>query len=49
MKKGRTVVFALSAILLIALPAAAVLAGRLDDSKYRVFCANSKVEGSGRR
>jgi hypothetical protein len=44
MKKGRTTVLALSAILLIALPAAVATAGRLDDSKYRVFCANGKVE-----
>jgi predicted secreted Zn-dependent protease len=44
MKKGRIVVLALSAILLIALLAAAATAGRLYDSKYRVFCANGKVE-----
>jgi hypothetical protein len=42
MKKVRTAVLGLSAVLLIALSAAA--AGRLDDSKYRVFCANGKVE-----
>ena len=44
MKKGRTIVLGLSAILLIALLAAAALAGRPGDSKYRVFCANGKVE-----
>lgn len=32
------------ALLLISLTAVAALAGRLDDSKYRVFCANGKVE-----
>ena len=45
MKKGRTTALKFSALLLIALPAAVVTtAGRLDDSKYRVFCANGKVE-----
>ena len=44
MKKVRTAVLVLSAILLIALPAAVATAGRPDDSKYRVFCANGKVE-----
>jgi hypothetical protein len=44
MKKGRTVLLGLCALLLIVLTAAAALAGRLDDSKYRVFCANGKVE-----
>jgi hypothetical protein len=43
MKIGRKVVRGLSALLLIALPAAVATAGRPDDSKYRVFCANSKV------
>jgi hypothetical protein len=44
MKKGRRALLGLGAILLIALPAAVATAGRPDDSKYRVFCANSKVE-----
>ncbi|MFL6227818.1 MAG: hypothetical protein ACJ741_03455 [Pyrinomonadaceae bacterium] len=44
MKKGRTAVLRLCALLLIALTAAVAAAGRFDDSKYRVFCANSKVE-----
>ena len=44
MKTCRTVVIGLSAILLITLLAAATLAGCLNDSKYRVFCANGKVE-----
>jgi hypothetical protein len=44
MKKSRTAVLGLSAILLIALLAAVALAGRPDDSRYRVFCANGKVE-----
>jgi hypothetical protein len=43
-RKGHTAVRWLGAILLVALLAAAALAGRLDDSKYRVFCANGKVE-----
>ena len=33
-----------SALLLISLTAVAAAAGRPDDSKYRVFCANGKVE-----
>jgi hypothetical protein len=44
MKKVRTAVFRLSAPLLIALAAAVAAAGHVDDSKYRVFCANGKVE-----
>ena len=44
MKKGRKAALGLGALLLIALPAAVVTAGRPDDSKYRVFCANGKVE-----
>jgi hypothetical protein len=44
MKKSRTAVFALGAVLLIALHASVATAGRTDDSKYRVFCANGKVE-----
>ena len=43
MKKKHTGVFGLSALLLIATAAMASTA-RLDDSKYRVFCANGKVE-----
>lgn len=43
MKKGRTVMHALGAILLIVLPAVVATAGRSDDSKHRVFCANGKV------
>jgi hypothetical protein len=42
--KGRKAVMGLCALLLIALTAAMTMAGRLDDSKYRVFCANGKVE-----
>ena len=42
MKKVLKAVLGLGALLLIALAAAA--AGRPDDSKYRVFCANGKVE-----
>jgi hypothetical protein len=44
MKKDRLAVLGLNALLLIALNAAVATAGRLDDSKYRVFCANGKVE-----
>jgi hypothetical protein len=44
MKKGRPAVLWLIALLLVTLSAAAALAGRPDDSKYRVFCANGKVE-----
>jgi len=44
MKKDRIAVLALNALLLIALTAAVATAGRLDDSKYRVFCANGKME-----
>jgi hypothetical protein len=44
MKKGRKAALWLGALLLIALAAAVALAGRIDDSKYRVFCANGKVE-----
>jgi hypothetical protein len=44
MKKGRKAALGLSALLFIALPAAVATAGRPDDSKYRVFCANGKVE-----
>jgi hypothetical protein len=44
MKKGRKAALWLGAILLIALAAAVALAGRIDDSRYRVFCANRKVE-----
>jgi hypothetical protein len=42
MKKPLRAMLGLCALLLIALTTA--VAGRLDDSKYRVFCANSKVE-----
>ena len=44
MKKRLTAVLGLCALLLIALTAVVTAAGRPDDSKYRVFCANSKVE-----
>jgi hypothetical protein len=44
MKKGSKASLGLSVILLMALTAAVASAGRLDDSKYRVFCANGKVE-----
>lgn len=45
MKKGRTAALKLCAILLLAPSAALVTAThRLVDSKYRVFCANGKVE-----
>lgn len=44
MKKRLTAVFGLCAVLLIVLAAAVAAAGRPDDSKYRVFCANGKVE-----
>ncbi|MDQ1591104.1 MAG: hypothetical protein QOG71_1731 [Pyrinomonadaceae bacterium] len=44
MKKDRITVLALNALLLITLTAAVATAGRLDDSKYRVFCANGKME-----
>jgi hypothetical protein len=43
MRKGRKFVLSLNALLLIVLPAVAS-AGHFDDSKYRVFCANSKLE-----
>ena len=42
MKSVRQILLGLGAALLIALTAAA--AGRPEDSKYRVFCANGKVE-----
>jgi hypothetical protein len=41
--KGRKSVLSLIVLLLIVLPAVA-WAGHFDDSKYRVFCANGKVE-----
>lgn len=44
MKKVRTAVLGFSAILLITLAAVVAAAGCIDDSKYRVFCANGKVE-----
>ncbi|MDT5268516.1 MAG: hypothetical protein QOH49_702 [Acidobacteriota bacterium] len=44
MKNVRKAVLGLGAALLIALSAAVAAAGRIDDSKYRVFCANGKVE-----
>ena len=44
MKNVRRTVFGLGAALLIALASAAAAAGRPDDTKYRVFCANGKVE-----
>jgi Skp family chaperone for outer membrane proteins len=43
-RKVRQAVLALSALLLIAFTAAFASAGHFDDSKYRVFCANGKVE-----
>ena len=43
MKNVRKAVLGLGATLLIALAAMAA-AGRTDDSRYRVFCANGKVE-----
>ena len=42
--KGRKAVLGLNAFLLIVLTAALTIAGHFDDSKYRVFCANGKVE-----
>jgi hypothetical protein len=44
MKNVRKAGLWFSALLLISLIAVAALAGRPDDSKYRVFCANGKVE-----
>lgn len=44
MKDVRKAVLGLCAPLLIALAAAVSAAGHSDDSKYRVFCANGKVE-----
>jgi hypothetical protein len=44
MKNVRQAVLGLGAALLIALSAAVAAAGHFDDSKYRVFCANGKVE-----
>jgi hypothetical protein len=44
MKKVRKVVLGLSAFLLVSISSAVATAGRPDDSKYRVFCANGKVE-----
>jgi hypothetical protein len=43
-RKGRKAVLSLNALLLITLTAAVASAGYFDDSKYRVFCANGKVE-----
>jgi hypothetical protein len=42
--KGRKAVLGLNAFLVIVLAAAVTIAGHFDDSKYRVFCANGKVE-----
>ena len=44
MKNVRQTLLGLGAAVLISLTAAAAAAGRPDDSKYRVFCANGKVE-----
>jgi hypothetical protein len=45
MKKARTAALKFCAILLLAPSVALVTAsGRLVDSRYRVFCANGKVE-----
>ena len=44
MKKVRKAMLGPSVLLLISLSAAVTAAGRFDDSKYRVFCANGKVE-----
>lgn len=44
MKKVRKAALGLSALVLTVCTAAVATAGRLDDSKYRVFCANGKVE-----
>jgi len=44
MKKRLTAMLGLCALLLIALTAAVAASSRFDDSKYRVFCANGKVE-----
>jgi hypothetical protein len=44
MKSVRKALLGLSAALLIAFSAAVAAAGSPDDSKYRVFCANGKVE-----
>jgi hypothetical protein len=45
MKKGRTAALKFSALLFIVIPAVVVTAAsHFDDSKYRVFCANAKVE-----
>ena len=44
MKNVRTALLWLATMQLVALLAAAALAGHVDDSKYRVFCANGKVE-----
>jgi ABC-type oligopeptide transport system substrate-binding subunit len=43
-RKIRKALLGLSALLLLALAAAVASAGHLEDSKYRVFCANGKVE-----
>lgn len=44
MKNVRKAVLGVVAPVLIALAAAVTAAGRPDDSRYRVFCANGKVE-----
>ena len=44
MKRKNIGVFGLSALLLIATTAAMASTASPDDSKYRVFCANGKVE-----
>jgi hypothetical protein len=44
MKNVRKAVLGVVAPVLIALAAAVAAAGRPDDSRYRVFCANGKVE-----
>jgi predicted small secreted protein len=44
MKNVRKAILGLGTTLLIALLSAVALACHLNDSKYRVFCANGKVE-----
>jgi len=44
MNKSRKLIFQLGAVAVIAFSVVVAAAGRPDDSKYRVFCADGKVE-----
>ncbi len=44
MKRAYRALPGFACVLVIAFAAAMAVAGRVDDSKYRVFCANGKLE-----